>query len=69
MKSVKLLVTLMTAGILFTGCGFKDNQTIIKINNHRITQGQYTTLMNKAVANSPIAGLMGNVKANKDGLL
>ena len=41
MKGKKLLATIALSAILFTGCGIKSAQTIIKVNNGKITQGQF----------------------------
>ncbi len=68
MKGTKLLVTLAVSALLFTGCGIKDQNAIIKINDKAITQAQYDDLMNKSIAQSPF-GKMGDLKGNKDGFL
>ena len=39
MKFSKLLATLAVATVLFAGCGIKDQNAIIKINDKAITQG------------------------------
>ena len=38
MKFSKLLATLALSAILFTGCGIKDQNAIIKINDGVVTQ-------------------------------
>ena len=68
MKTTKLIATLLVAGMLFTGCGIKDQKAIIKINNGSITQKQFDELIDKQIAQSPLAQ-MGDVKGNKDGML
>ena len=68
MKTTKLIATLLVAGMLFTGCGVKDQKAIIKINNGAITQKQFDELIDKQIAQSPLAQ-MGDVKGNKDGML
>ena len=68
MKTTKLIATLLVAGMLFTGCGVKDQKAIIKINNGAITQKQFNELIDKQIAQSPLAQ-MGDVKGNKDGML
>ncbi len=57
MKGKNLLVTLAVAGVLFTGCGMKSAQTIIKVNNTKITQAQFDEIFDKE-SQSGIAGSM-----------
>lgn len=52
MKGKKLLITLAASAILFTGCGLKSGNAIIKVNDRKITQGQFDEKMNKAMDNS-----------------
>lgn len=68
MKGSKILATLLLSAVLFSGCGLKDNNAIIKVNNHAITQKQYDELMDKSISISPFAN-MGDMKGNKDGFL
>ena len=68
MKGSKILATLLLSAVLFSGCGLKDNNAIIKINDHAITQKQYDELMDKSISISPFAN-MGDMKGNKDGFL
>lgn len=68
MKKTKLIATLLVAGMLFTGCGLKGNNTIIKINDGKITQKDFDNLMDKQIAQSPMAQ-MGDMKSNKNGML
>ena len=55
MKGKKLLVTLAASAILFTGCGLKSGNAIIKVNDRKITQGQFDEKMDKAMHNSMFA--------------
>lgn len=66
MKGSKILATLMLSAMLFAGCGVKDQQAIIKINDGVITQKDYNELMDKQIAQSPFGGMM-DIKSNKDG--
>ena len=50
MKGSKLLVTLAVSALLFTGCGIKNQNAIIKINDKAITQAQYDELIDKSIA-------------------
>ncbi|MBR1460049.1 peptidylprolyl isomerase [bacterium] len=68
MKGTKLLATIMVASMLFTGCSLKDNNAIIKINDGKITQKEFDTLLDKQIAQSPMAQ-MGDIKSNKNGML
>ncbi len=68
MRGSKLLATLLLSAVLFAGCGVKNQNAIIKINDKAITQAQYDELMDKAIAHSPF-GKMGDLKGNKDGFL
>ena len=68
MKATKLIATLALSAVLFTGCGIKDQNAIIKINDKSITKSQYDKAIDKALANSPLAQ-MGDLKGNKDGFL
>ena len=46
MKGKKLLATVALSAILFTGCGIKSAQTIIKVNDKKITQAQFNESFN-----------------------
>ncbi len=70
MKSTKLLATLLVSGMLFTGCGLKNSQAIIKVNDAVITQNDFDKLMDKQIEASPFAKMgMGDIKKDKDGVL
>jgi len=68
MKVSKLVATLALSALLFTGCGLKDRNAIITINDKAITQGEYDKLIDQAIGQSPF-GKMGDLKGNKDGFL
>ena len=68
MKASKFLVTLALSAVLFTGCGIKNQNAIIKINDQAITQAEYDKLMDRSIDQSPF-GKMGDLKGNKDGFL
>ena len=68
MKGTKLLATILVGSMLFAGCSLKDNNAIIKINDGKITQKQFDTLLDKQIAQSPMAQ-MGDIKSNKNGML
>lgn len=68
MKVSKLLTTIALSAVLFTGCGIKNQNAIIKINDKAITQAEYDKMMDQSIAQSPF-GKMGDLKGNKDGFL
>ena len=69
MKSTKLLATLLVAGMLFTGCGIKNSQAIIKVNDGVITQNDFEKLMDKQIKNSPIAKMGVDIKSDENGIM
>lgn len=69
MKGKKLLATVALSAILFTGCGVKSAQTIIKVNDKKITQAQFDESFNKQTNNGMIAQLGINVKDGKNNFL
>ncbi|MDE6138185.1 MAG: hypothetical protein K2F57_01795, partial [Candidatus Gastranaerophilales bacterium] len=68
MKVSKLLTTLALAAVLTTGCGVKNQNAIIKINDKAITQAKYDKLIDQSISQSPF-GKLGDLKGNKDGFL
>src|SRR5574344_1938932 len=68
MRGKKLAATLALTVLLFTGCGLKDQNAIIKINDKAITQSEFNQLMDKQISQSPFAK-MGDIKGNKDGFM
>ncbi|MBR4625937.1 MAG: SurA N-terminal domain-containing protein, partial [Alphaproteobacteria bacterium] len=68
MKTTKVLATLLLSAVLFSGCTFKDQKAVIKVNNHAITQGEFDKLLEQQIESSPFAK-MGDLKSNKDGFL
>ncbi len=62
MKGQKLLITLAVSAMLFTGCGIKSSQTIIKVNNTNITQGQYEEIFDKEAEHTLNSPLHVNIK-------
>ena len=69
MKKTKLLATILITGMLVTGCGFFGGNTVIKINDQKITQREFNKAMDKQISMSPFAKMGGDVKANKDSML
>lgn len=70
MKGSKVLATLMLSAMLFTGCGIKDQQAIIKVNDGVITLKEHDDLMSKQLAQSPFAKMSdSDLTGNKDGFV
>lgn len=69
MKGNKLLVTLAVSAVLFAGCGFKGGNAIIKVNNDKITQGEFDQKLDQAIGNSMFARMGVDVKNNKNTFL
>ena len=69
MKGKKLLVTLAVSAILFTGCGLKGGNTIIKINDSKITQGQFDKKLNQTIGTSMFSKISVDIKKNKNTFL
>ena len=69
MKGKKLLVTLAVSAILFTGCGFKGGNTVIRVNDTKITQGQFDKELNRQMGNSLFAQMGVDLKNNKNTFL
>lgn len=68
MKNTKFIATVLVAGMLVTGCGIGGCRAIIKVNNAKITQGEFDRAMDKQIAMSPLSKMGGDVKKNKDGM-
>ena len=65
----KLLATLALSAVLFTGCGLKSGEAIIKVNDQTITQGQFDQEFDKQ-ANTGFTKAFGiNVKDGKNDFL
>ncbi len=62
MKGQKLLITLAVSAMLFTGCGIKSSQTIIKVNNTNITQGQFEEIFDREAQNTLNSPIHVNIK-------
>lgn len=69
MKGKKLLATIALSAILFTGCGIKSAQTIIKVNDGKITQGQFDEKFDQASQGGMFAQLGINIKDGKNNFL
>ncbi len=51
MKKLKLLAVLLITGFVLTGCGLKNKEAIVKVNDRVITQADYDELFNQTAKN------------------
>ena len=66
MRGKKLLATLALSAVLFAGCGLKSGDTIITVNNKKITQGQFDTMFDQQASGGIAKALGINVKDGKN---
>ena len=64
MKGKKLLATLAVSAVLFAGCGLKSGETIITVNDTKITQGQFDEMLDKQANNGMVKALGIDVKSD-----
>lgn len=69
MRGTKLAVTLAVSAMLFAGCGMKNQEAVIKVNDTVITKAQYDKLFDAQVSNSAFAKLGINVKEDQNGFM
>ena len=69
MKGKKLLATIAISAVLFSGCGLKSMQAVMKINDEVITQGQFDKLFDKQIDNFGFDKMGVDLKQNKSGLM
>lgn len=62
MKGKKLFATLAVSAVLFSGCGIKSAQTIIKVNDTRISQAQFDELMDREANSNSMKNMNINIK-------
>ncbi len=65
MKLIKLLTLLVFAAVIFSGCGIKNKEAIVKVNDRIITQADYDELFNQT-ANNPALQMFGLNKKETD---
>lgn len=66
MRGKKLLATLAVSAVLFAGCGLKSGDTIITVNNKKITQGQFDKMFDQQASGGIAKALGINVKDGKN---
>jgi len=69
MNGKKLLTTLALSAVLFTGCGLKSSETIIKVNDTNITQAQFDKMFDKQASGGMMAQLGINIKDDKNSFM
>jgi len=69
MKGKNLLITLAVSAVLFSGCGLKSSQTIIKVNDTKITQAQFDEIFNKEAEQSLKGQLPIDIKDPKNAFM
>lgn len=70
MKNLRFLVVLLFATILFTGCGVKNKEAIVKVNDHVITQADYDELFNQTAKNPALQAFgLDAKKVDKKGFM
>lgn len=69
MRGKKLLATLALSAVLFTGCGLKSGEAIIKVNDQTITQGQFDQEFDKQANTGFVKAFGINVKDGKNDFL
>ena len=69
MRGKKLLATLAVSAVLFAGCGLKSGNTIITVNDTKITQGQFDEAFDKQANTGIIKALGINAKDGKNSFL
>ena len=69
MNGKKLLATLAVSAVLFSGCGLKSGETIIKVNDEKISQAQFDNLFDKQTQNSMFAKMGIDIKNDKNNFL
>jgi parvulin-like peptidyl-prolyl isomerase len=65
----KLITAVALSAVLFTGCGLKSGETIIKVNDTKITRAQFEKLFDKQAKTGMAAALGIDVKDGKNNFL
>jgi len=69
MRGKKLFATLAVSAMLFAGCGLKSGDAIIKVNDTKITQGQFDEMFAKQTNNGMIKALGIDIKDEKNSFM
>lgn len=70
MKKNQFFAILLFSAILFTGCGVKNKEAIVKVNDHVITQADYDELFNQTAKNPALQAFgLDAKKVDKKGFM
>ena len=69
MRGKKLLAVLAVSAVIFSGCGLKSHEAIIKVNDHAITQAQFDKMMDKQAGGGMLAAMGVDVKSDKNSFI
>ena len=69
MRGKKLLTVLAVSAVMFTGCGLKSHEAIIKVNNKAITQAQFDQMMDRQAGSGMLAAMGVDVKKDKNSFI
>ena len=69
MRGKKILATLAISAVLFAGCGLKSGETIITVNDKKITQGQFDKMFDEQAGNGMLAALGIDIKSDTNNFL
>lgn len=69
MRGKKLLATLALSAVLFAGCGLKSGDTIITVNDKKITQGQFDKMFDQQASGGMAKALGIDVKDGKNNFM
>lgn len=66
MRGKKLLATVAVSMLLFSGCGLRSGEAIIKVNNTKITRGQFDDMFKVQANNSTFAQMGISITKDKN---
>ena len=70
MRNLKILAILLVSAVMFTGCGVKNKEAIVKVNDSVITQADYDELFNQTAKNPALKALgLDAKKVDKKGFM
>ncbi len=69
MRGKKLFAALAISAVLFAGCGLKSGEAIIKVNDQKITQGQFDEMFDKQAQGGMLKALGVDVKSDKNSFI
>lgn len=69
MRAKTLVTTLALSAVLFAGCGLKSNEAIIKVNNQKITQGQFDKMFDQQASGGMFKAMGIDIKSDKNAFI